>query len=292
MDLSEPHNSRLKALLLQTYKAFRDFCISNDIRYFAGGGTMIGAVRHHGVIPWDDDIDIFMLRKDYDKFVSLKSALEGTDYEILDPNDEGYFCSMAKFSHRRSSIWEFRVIPFITGVSIDIFVLDYEDGTYDEVVKKRKRYDFYSNLFYISSAKHSLSEILSNLFHFKLKKGVWYMVQTCLLRNLRFLFKSKILSHSIAEQGHWLVVYQSIYGNKDIYQSSWIEDGFKTVPFEDTFIDVPSSYDRILTQVYGNYMSLPAEEKRIAHHARFYVNLEKRISRDEINQLRQSPSIS
>ena len=150
---------KIKSLLIQTYKAFREFCLSNDIHFFAGGGTMIGAVRHKGIIPWDDDIDIFMLRKDYDKFISLKRQLEGTDYEIIDPCDEGYFCSMAKFSHRYSSIWEFRDIPFVTGVYLDVFVLDYEDGRFDEVAKKRKKYDQFSNLFFISSANHPFSQV-------------------------------------------------------------------------------------------------------------------------------------
>ena len=276
---------KIKSLLIQTYKAFREFCLSNDIHFFAGGGTMIGAVRHKGIIPWDDDIDIFMLRKDYDKFISLKHQLEGTDYEIIDPCDEGYFCSMAKFSHRYSSIWEFRDIPFVTGVYLDVFVLDYEDGSFDEVAKKRKKYDQFSNLFFISSANHPFSQVLEEFTHLHFKKGFWYLAQKLIVRNFRFYYRTQILKRSCLDQGQWLVVYQSIYGNKDIYQSSWIRDGFLTIPFEDTFIDVPSSYDSILSQVYGDYMTLPPENKRIAHHARFYVNLEKRITKADITYI-------
>lgn len=285
MELSEKETSKLKTMLVQTYKAFREFCISNDIHFFAGGGTMIGAVRHKGIIPWDDDIDIFMLRKDYDKFISLKSQLEGSEYEIIDPSDDGYFCSQAKFSHRNSSIWEFQSILCITGVFIDVFALDYEDGSIDKVIKKRKCFNWYSNLFYISSAKHSFTEILSNISHLRLKKGVWYLVQTLVLRNLRFFFRSKISKYSSAKRGQWLVVYQSIYGNKDIYKASWIQEGFLTVPFEDTFIEVPKEYDAILSQVYGDYMAFPPEEKRCAHHSRFYVNLDKRITKEEIKNI-------
>ena len=285
MVLSEKETTKLKSMLIQTYKAFCEFCISNDIHFFAGGGTMIGAVRHKGIIPWDDDIDIFMLRKDYDKFISLRKHLEGTDYEIIDPSDDGYFCSMAKFSHRYSSIWEFRDIPFVTGVYLDVFVLDFEDGSYDEVAEKRKKYDHFSNLFYISSADHSFSLIFKELAHFNLKKGIWYLAQKCIVRNLRFYYKSQILKRSSLDHGQWLVVYQSIYGKKDIYQASWIQEGFLKVPFEDTFIEVPQNYDAILTQVYGDYMAFPPEEKRCAQHSRFYVNLDKRITKEEIKNI-------
>lgn len=282
MELSEKETTKLKSKLIQTYKAFRELCFSNDIHFFAGGGTMIGAIRHKGIIPWDDDIDIFMLRKDYDKFISLKHHLGCTDYEIIDSSDDGYFCSMAKFSHRYSSIWEFREIPFVSGVYLDVFVLDYENGSFAEVAEKKKRYDHFSNLFYISSADHSFSLIFKELAHLHLMKGFWHLAQKCIIRNFRLYYRSQILKHSTSDNGQWLVVYQSIYGNKDIYQSSWILDGFLTVPFEDTFIDVPKGYDSILTQVYGDYMSFPPKEKRYAHHSRFYVNLDKRITKEEI----------
>lgn len=285
MLLTESQKVLYKSLLMQTYKAFRKFCIDNEIHYFAGGGTMLGAIRHKGIIPWDDDIDIFMLRKDYDKFVSLKDKLIGTRYEIFEPNDNGYFCSMAKFSCRNSSIWEFRDIPFIVGVSLDVFFLEYEDSRYSEVVEKKRNYDKYVNYFFISSANHSLLFILNEFKNLSFKKAIWHLIQKLIIRNFRSFFKSKILYHSYLENGKWLVVYQSIYKSKDIYQADWIDNGFMTLPFEDTYIDVPRSYHSILSQVYGDYMVLPPEYKRNSHHARFYVDLDKRISKEEIKRI-------
>ena len=196
MELTNEEQFIFKNLLLQTYKAFREFCISNEIRFFAGGGTMIGAVRHNGIIPWDDDIDIFMFRKDYDKFVSLKDRLKDTDYEIIDPTDDGYFSTMAKFSYKNSSIWEFREIPFVSGIYIDVFFLDYEDCNYEKVVKKKFRYDKYANLFLISSSKHPMSEILFQFSRFNLKKGIWYLLQKFLISKMRFWFRANIISSS------------------------------------------------------------------------------------------------
>lgn len=290
MELTNEEQFIFKNLLLQTYKAFREFCISNEIRFFAGGGTMIGAVRHNGIIPWDDDIDIFMFRKDYDKFVSLKDRLKDTDYEIIDPTDDGYFSTMAKFSYKNSSIWEFREIPFVSGIYIDVFFLDYEDCNYEKVVKKKFRYDKYANLFLISSSKHPMSEILFQFSRFNLKKGIWYLLQKFLISKMRFWFRANIISSSNKDHGQWLVVYPSIYGKKDIYQSDWLHHGFISYPFEDTFIEVPQKFDCILTQVYGDYLMFPPEDKRVSHHSRFYVNLERRISKNEIRDLQKQPN--
>ena len=74
--------SQFQKALLEVYKAFASFCERNDISFFAAYGTMIGAIRHHGFIPWDDDIDVFMKRDEYDKFVALRNTLEGTSYKI------------------------------------------------------------------------------------------------------------------------------------------------------------------------------------------------------------------
>ena len=82
----------IKKIELGILISFDKFCRNNDIRYSLGGGTMIGAVRHRGFIPWDDHIDIFMMRKEYDKFLNLleqnKFILDKEFYYVLSPKDE------------------------------------------------------------------------------------------------------------------------------------------------------------------------------------------------------------
>ena len=119
MEFTPVDKKRYKFLLLQTFKAFVKFCKDNGIQFFAAGGTMIGAVRHRGFIPWDDDIDVYMKRCDYDKFINLRSQLDGTNYEILDPSLDGYYCAHTKFSHRYSTLWEFQGIPFVSSKVMD-----------------------------------------------------------------------------------------------------------------------------------------------------------------------------
>ena len=71
--------SPIQKVLLETFKAFVQFCKENDIKYYAASGTMLGAVRHKGFIPWDDDIDVFLLPEDYEKLLSFKDNLKTTD---------------------------------------------------------------------------------------------------------------------------------------------------------------------------------------------------------------------
>lgn len=284
MELSSADLIRFKGLLLQTYKCFSEFCTNNGIRYCAAGGTMIGAVRHHGFIPWDDDIDVYMKRPDYDRFIALRSQLMGTDYEILDPSSPGYYCAHAKFSHRHSTIWEFQGIPFVYGAYVDVFVLDYEDGDYDDVARKRMDYAKRVNQFYLCSNHHPAEEIKRLFLSGAIKKSLWYVCQRLFWGGFHSLLKRVILRKSANTQGEWLVAYTGTSGVKDIFRAEWFDD-YMSYPFEDTVINVPSGYNAFLNAMYGDYMTFPPVEERTSHHPLFYVNLDKRISRKEIQQI-------
>lgn len=284
MDFSPADIIKYKKLLLQTYKAFAEFCKNNEINYFAAGGTLIGAVRHHGFIPWDDDIDVYMKRPDYDKFISLKNRLADTDYEIINPSNDGYYCAMAKFSHRNSTIWEFQSIPFVFGAYIDVFVLDYEEGFYDDIVKKRLNFTRKVNLFYLCANNHTTKEIVNLFFHGKLKKSIWYLFQKLLLSNIYPFLRKTVIRHSSKSSGEWLVAYTGTSQEKDIFRSEWFE-GSIPFPFEDTCIDAPSGYDKFLTAMFGDYMTPPPSEMQVSHHALFYYNLDRRITRNEIEEM-------
>ena len=284
MEFSAADQIRYKELLLQTYKVFANYCKEGGIHFFAAGGTMIGAVRHHGFIPWDDDIDVYMKRPDYDRFISLRNLLKGTDYEIIDPDTDGYYCSMAKFSHRNSTIWEFQGIPFVFGAFIDVFVLDYEEGSYNEVVKKRMNYAKKVNLYFITSNDHSYKEIKNLFLHRDFVKTIWYFFHKLLFRTFHPLLTKQLKNHSGNNQGEWLVAYTGTSGEKDLFRTEWFSDSI-TYPFEDTSIEVPSGYDPFLTAMFGDYMTLPSAEQQHSHHSLFYYNLDRRIARTEILHL-------
>ncbi len=284
MDFLPADLNKYKELLLQTFKAFALFCNGNDIHFYAAGGTMIGAVRHHGFIPWDDDVDVYMKRPDFDRFISCRNQLCGTAYEIIDPSNEGYYCAMAKFSHRYSTIWEFQSIPFVIGAYIDVFVLDYEDGPYDMVVQQRMNYSKKVDFFYVSSNSYPFKEICQQFIRGHLKICLWHIFQRLFMKSIHQFLVNSILRHSSKEQGEWLVAYTGTSGNKDIFRAEWFSDSV-SFPFEDTCVDVPVGYDEFLTAMYGDYMTPPPIEQQSSHHALFYYNIDRRLTKDEIEKL-------
>ena len=284
MEFTTTEQKRYKQYLLQTYKFFAKFCADNEIHFCAAGGTMIGAVRHHGFIPWDDDIDVYMKRRDYDLFISSRSKLDGTEYEIIDPATNGYYCAHATLSHRNTTIWEFSSIPFVFGAYIDVFVLDYADGPYEELVGERMNYAKKINLFYICSNNYPIKGIMKHLFQGDLKKALWLLFQKLVLRNCHSAIKKQIIMHSERSHGEWLIAYTGTSGKKDIFRSKWFDSSI-SYPFEDTFIDVPFGYDEFLRAMYGDYMIPPSKDEQTSHHSLFYFNLDRRISKDEIEQI-------
>lgn len=282
--MAQYQDAQFKTILIQTYKSFKYFCEANDLKFVAAGGTALGAIRHKGLIPWDDDIDVYMPRADYNRFLSLKESLADTDYEIVDPSDEDYHCMMAKFSYRNSTLWEYKDIPFPMGVYVDVFALDIEDGTFEEVLKRRMSFNKQGELFCISAINRSFSTIFKQFASGQFSKGLWYLYQKCVLRPLRPFFRRTVLSYPRKTTGEWLVALSGASHQKDVYKAEWFEDVI-TSPFEDTTIDVPMGYDAYLRHMYGDYMQLPPEEKRVSHHPHFYLNLERRITQDEVREL-------
>ena len=278
---------RYRQLLLNAYNAFSCFCKDNNIHFCAAGGTLLGAVRHNAMIPWDDDIDVYMMRSDYDRFITMREKLAETEYEIVDLNTDGYYCSHAKFSHKYSSIWEYPGIPFILGASIDVFVLDYEDELFDNIVIKRQKYARINNLYFLCSNNSSIENIFVLFLHFHFVKAVWYLCLKVLYIIIRPQIRKPLLNYPRNQKGERLVAYTGTSGIKDIFCSEWFNQ-YISFPFEDTVIDVPIGYDAYLSAMYGDYLSFPPIEKRQSHHSIFYYNLDRRITSEEVVKMQKT----
>lgn len=92
-------------MTLETLKAFIAFCQANNLKYYAAYGTVLGAARHHGFIPWDDDIDVYMMRDDYDRYLRLMRTNPPKGYEQVEyVHDKEYYLPFAKFCNAHSTI--------------------------------------------------------------------------------------------------------------------------------------------------------------------------------------------
>lgn len=274
-----------KNILIKTLEVFKLFCKENNLTYFACGGTAIGAVRHKGIIPWDDDIDVCMLRKDYDRFLTLKGKLVGSGYEILYHDLPNYPFPFAKFADANTSIWEFKNIPFIQGVFIDVFPLDSVTGNDAETKYFQKQYVDAYNIYLHSFVRHPFNELFRHIIHAK-RSGVltWFKDVFVNRKNKELLYKNflKIEDQARCKEGNYLLNYYTPYMvEKEIFYRDWFVTTVE-FEFEDTTIQLPNGYIEYLTQLFGDFMTPPPIDKQISNHSRYYINLNARLSVEEI----------
>lgn len=289
---------RHKQILLYLLREFDRLCNVHGFRYYACGGTAIGAVRHNGFIPWDDDIDILMPREDFQKFVQLKSSFEGTDYELFHHSADNYFLPIVKFCYRKSSYWEMPQFPCVTGVFIDVMSLDFIDGDIEEIRMKDTEFRKAFYLYGRTISFYSWSTIFHEFSQFHLKTALQQIVKKLIFRPFlrkplyrRFL---EVERKACERQGNKCIsTFHSYALEKEILQWSWFED-YVLFPFEiengGIMIRVMKGYHDFLTQLFGDYMQLPPIEERISAHDYVYMNLEKRLTVEEIKIINGSSS--
>ena len=271
--------SEIQQILLQVFKHFANFCSENKIQYYAAYGTIIGAVRHKGFIPWDDDIDVFMKRMDYDRFVSLRNNIK-EPYKIATYLDGESPYPFAKFYTTEGTIWEYAHFPFITGPWIDVFPLDECEGTKDNAALEAFHYATwkYRKAVAYASWKEIGSELVGGNMTgalIKLIKKVRYAPF-----RKRYINQIKRAENSLRDvHGNGIGDYSTAVTN-EVFPKSWFENALQ-LPFEDTFISVPVGYHSFLSYLYGDYMKLPSEEKRRAHSP-FFIDLGRSLTREEI----------
>ena len=274
---------KFKEILLQTFQAFDQFCKKNDLTYFGGYGTVLGAIRHKGLIPWDDDIDVVMPRKDYNKFLSLKDKVEG-DYEIVNRDNEGYYLNFAKFQNTKTTILPSPELPFVLGVFVDVFAIDENDGHIDKIRDKLEEYEQQLLIYLKSVRNHSFSYLKRCLINHNYKVAFKTISNICYYQFLKNKSLKKIqkLEQEFQQiRGSYYCRYAPIVKECLIFPKEWFGEGIR-VPYENTTMIIPKDFDPYLRTIYGDYMQLPPVEKRVTRHFAVYMNLEKRLSYDEI----------
>lgn len=274
--------SEHQQVLLKVYKRFDEFCQEHQLTFYAAYGTMIGAIRHQGFIPWDDDIDVFMLRKDYDRFVELRSELKDPSYKISIFLDGESPYPFAKFYTTEGTIWEYSQFPFIIGPWIDVFPID--EGEMDDKHSNKVLERFHNVMWKYRKALAYASwrEIAGDFFNFRFMEG-----SIKLVKKVRYApFKRRYISQmeSVVDdiraiKGRTLRCYSTALTN-EVFEKEWFKEAVR-VPFEDATMSVPSGYHDFLTALYGDYLQLPPVAKRVNHPA-YFSDLEHTLTREEI----------
>ena len=271
------NDSALKSRLLEVFRFTKDFLQRHNLRYIGCGGTVLGAVRHKGFIPWDDDIDLYMPRRDYERLLSLEQEFQGSGYELLNWTTPGYYMPFAKIADQGSTVWEFKHLPFLFGISIDIFPLDEFDEPDEVITARQYRSHHYFDKYLNAVSHYTFADILQSV-----RKGDVHRLGVQVLSKWRSRCPEKYLDafrrfeegYKHNGEGPKCVCVTQWEGR--IFQSEWFRDVIE-VPFEDTTLIVPRDYDSYLRLLYGDYMQLPPEEKRVSH-PHFFLDLNKRLT--------------
>lgn len=268
--------------LMSTYKSFVALCEKFNLKFYAAGGSMLGAVRHRGIIPWDDDIDLFMPREDYMKLLSLKNSLGDFDCEILDWTSKGYGHPFAKFCDAKSTILPNIDDDFVTGVFLDIFPIDNIEGSKKKILGKCKRYRLMLRAYMASNKEFSMRNCLKLLNGKKYSILIGFIFAKIFIPPFRTALYREIRKYEIKYfNGQFVVSTFGVHIDREIFPSS-LFDSIDKVPFEDTYIYIPHQYKTYLSSVYGDYMKLPPKDKQVSNHDIYYINFNRKVAISEI----------
>ncbi|MFA0566594.1 phosphorylcholine transferase LicD [Vibrio sp. 10N.222.51.C8] len=257
----------IQRIELSSLKYFSDLCDKLNIEFYLYGGSLLGAIKYSGFVPWDDDLDIALQRKDYDKLIKLGPSLLSDEYELQHPsNNKLTPFSYIKFRRKDTSLVEFALhkIKMNHGVYFDIYPLDNLPENDEELIRQHSKFSLVSRLFYYRQVKY-LSRPATNLKDL-IKSVVRYGMSAIL----------KLIPHSV-----FFKYIEKLMTRNNAMDSSRKGNFFhptpfnyfegihpvKTVAFEDVQLKVPHGYEINLLQRYGDITKLPPENERYGHKA-------------------------
>lgn len=259
--------NKIHELDLIISEELKRICEKHNIKYFMIAGTLLGAVRHKGFIPWDDDMDFGMLRSDFDNFISVcEYELDKKKFylETME-NSESYPYNFAKIRLKNTKIIEEFSKDSLTeekGIFIDIFPIDFVSNRKLKRIFQYKLFWIARNLLLIKlnyASKHKKRKI-----SYKLARLLLFFVPVDFLKFIKRI-SIEIANNEEVATIKKVVTSDGAYGlEKETLEKEWV-DGIDYYPFEGTFYPGISKYDEYLSYFYGDYTKLPPKNKRNQH---------------------------
>lgn len=260
----------LHQLTLELLVKFDQLCKLANVKYYLSGGTLLGAVRHQGFIPWDDDADVMMMRDDYMKLIKeQKKYLDLSQFQILSVVDETYPRDFSRFVrkdyYKSDDCVEDMVCPYI---GIDIFPVDFVP---------HNKYLFNILFYFLSFFKR-----LMGIYGSKKDTGSTFLTKK--MRNLLRPFVCMVGGYKLAKIVQAIEVFSNahckisvaslagINGKREKWEYTEYEAETK-LKFENYFFSCPLNYDIYLKHLYKDYMELPSIENRITHGIRIIKHI-------------------
>lgn len=263
---------KVKCAQLDMLKELKRICDKNKIPYFLVGGTLIGAIRHEGFIPWDDDIDVGMLRENYIRFVAACKTDLSQEYSLydwsIDPKSPIPFLKMKiKGTHYREELS--KSTEMNDEIYIDIFPYDHAP----ESPIKRKMQAMRNILFkkaILLRCGFTIDE------GGKIKKVLYIPLRAYShihsVKTWKKKYERNATQYNQAETTHVVSLGGSYSYQKELKDITFLKD-LILHRFEDVDLSVPAKYDLFLKEVYGDYLKLPPEEQRISRHGISLIDL-------------------
>ena len=263
--MNQEQLQKLHTELLEILLDVQKLCEKHNISFFLGEGTLLGAVRHQGFIPWDDDIDILMKRSDYERFLQIAQLELKERYLIQHPSTVyPYWSTFIKVRVKDANPTFYQQhIQHLTaycGPCIDIFPLEYVSHSdsigqrfqFAQIRLYRRMIGYKLKIWHPFNTKTRIIKLLSFLFPFD-----WLQEHTALeMRRQGDAEKDYIAAFSTFHK------YPCVVSPKEFYETDF-------AIFEGHRMPIPAGFNELLTKIYGNWHQVPPEEKRFGKHQYF-----------------------
>lgn len=261
---------KLQLIELDIMKLFVEICEKHNLRYYLVGGTMLGAVRHQGFIPWDDDMDVGMPRPDYEKFIRIASKEMPKEYSFLNykitKDYKRYFSRLVNNNVKVYNASNTKVL--IENAWLDIFPFDGMPNS-----KTLQKLHFWHMTCYRFFYHASCFEELVNLNR---PGRPWYIqmaIKFIAVTHIGSKLNTKKLMHKIErllikypyDKANYMISFFGAYMLKEIVDKQWLGDG-KPYQFEDIWLNGPQEPDKFLRHFYGDYMKPPSDTNKDKHN--------------------------